>query len=81
MQRHIVNGRHGFHPAVEVARHPVSRAEVKLFIASVGEVKQARMLEKPADDADDSDPITDPRNSGPQAADATDDQIDLHACL
>src|SRR5712671_2291169 len=81
MQQSIFDRRDDLHPPIEVAGHPVGGPEVQLGVAVVSEIENARVLEKTADDADHSDSITDARNSRPQAADPTDDQVDVHSGL
>ena len=81
MERDVVNRRYGFYSPVEVARHPVSRAEVELIVTAVREVEEARVLEKTPDNAHHPDSVAHARNSGPQAADAAHYEIDVHARL
>src|SRR6185369_16554267 len=81
MKRDIVYRRHCLYAAVEITRHPVGRAEVELFVAAVGEIEQSRMLEKSADDAQDSDAVAHALNPRTQAADSAHDEIDFHSRL
>jgi hypothetical protein len=46
---------------------------------AAAEADNARMFEKPADDALDPDIVRQPRNAGPETADAANDEIDLDA--
>jgi hypothetical protein len=48
---------------------------------AVGEVEDARVLEEAADDADHPDAVARARHARPQAADAADDQVDVHPRL
>jgi hypothetical protein len=66
---------------VEVARHPVGRADVDLLLAAVEKVVRPTVLQEPAHDADHADGLADTRQTGPQAADAADDEVHRHACL
>src|ERR1700716_2311123 len=66
---------------MQIARHPVGAAEVDLRLAAVLEVKDAAVLEKPAHDTAHADAVADATNPWPQRADATHEQIDVHACL
>src|ERR1700680_2062234 len=81
MQKAIFNWSDNLHAPIEVAGHPVGGSEVDLFVAVVPEIEDAGVLEKPPNDAYNSDSIADSGNSRPKAADAADDQIDLNAGL
>src|SRR6266487_6287508 len=81
MEGHVVNRRHGFHPAIQVPRHPVGGTEKELLLTSIREVEESRVLEKSADDTDDSYPIADAWHAGAEATDAPHDQIDFHSRL
>src|SRR5438105_11947662 len=81
MESDIIDRRDGFHTTIEIARHPVGGTEVELLLAVVGEVEEPRVLEESADNAHYFDPVTHARNAGPQTADSTHDQIDIHARL
>ncbi len=68
--------------AVEIARHPVGRADEHLGLVrgqpvAVAEADDAAVLEEAADDALDPDVLRHARHAGPQAADAAHDQVDL----
>src|SRR5271157_106070 len=77
-----LDGSDGLDPAREVAVHPVGRTDEKLAVERVfrtaGEVKDSRVLEEPSDDRDDSDILGVSRDSGAEAAEAADDQVDGH---
>ena len=47
----------------------------------MAEIEQPRMFQKPADDRTDPDRPADPRQAGPQAADAAHQQVDRHPRL
>ena len=81
VERHVVDGCNSFHAAIEIARHPVGRAEKKLVVTAIRKVKKSRVLEEPPDDAHHSDAIAHPRNTRPQTADAAYDEVDLDAGL
>src|SRR5262249_19626152 len=73
--------RDDFHPPIEIARHPVSRTDVDLFLTAVGEVKDATVFEEWSDDAADVNGFRQPRLAGTNHARAPDDQIDFDARL
>ena len=82
MDGRVLDRQHIFDAPVEVARHPVGRADVDLRcgvrqLVSVGEAPQPAMFEEPADDRLDVDILGKAGNAGPQAADAADDEVDL----
>src|SRR6266550_7104884 len=81
MQGHVVDRGDGFHPAIQVPRHPVGGAKIELIVTSIREVEESRVLEKSADDTDDSYPVADTRHAGAEATDAPHDQIDFHSRL
>src|ERR1035441_397034 len=59
--RRIAN-REGYLAALEeVARHPVGRAEIDFVVAAVGEVEDARVLQKAAYDGADANPLREAR--------------------
>src|SRR5690606_4936975 len=66
---------------VEVARHQVRRPDKDLLVAAVAEVVDPRVLEEPADDRADRDPVADTRHARAQAAYPTDLEVDLDAGL
>src|ERR1051326_6353743 len=66
---------------VEISGHQVGAPDVDLFVSAVAEVIGAAVLEETADYADDFDVVTYTGNTGPQAADATHEQLDLNAGL
>src|SRR5208337_5469054 len=70
---------HQLDAAVEVAGHPVGRGEEDLGLAVVEEIGDPRVFEVLVKDADDADVLGDVGNSGPEAADAADQQVDLDA--
>ncbi len=77
----VLKRKQDFHALVQIARHPVGAAEVDLRLAAVLEVKDAAVLEEPAHDAAHADAVADATNPRPQGANATYEQIDLHAGL
>ena len=81
MQLRILDRHRAFHATVEVARHPVRRADEILRLRIVREIPDARVLEEPPDDADHADTVGQPLDLRPQAADPAHDQVDLHAGL
>ena len=81
MKASILDRSDNLDASIEVARHPVGGSEIQLLLAVVGEIEDARMLQKAADDADDSDAIADPWYSRSKAADAAHDQVDVDSSL
>ena len=84
VHRRIEDRHHRLDPPVEVARHHVGRADIDQRLrrrqaVAVAEAEDAGVLEEAADDRLDPDVLGKPRNARPQAADAADHQIDLHA--
>ena len=75
----IQNRKQDLHAPVEIARHQIRAAHVNFFVPAVLEIVQAAVFEKPPDNARDRDVLADARNSGPQAAQPADDQIDPHS--
>src|SRR5439155_3969554 len=69
VKRRILHGSHRLDPAVEIALHPVRRANVELLGPSIGEAEHSRVLEKASDDADDANSVAQHPHAGPQAAD------------
>src|SRR5665811_67722 len=69
------------HAAVEIARHQVGAAQIDFLLAAVAEIEDAAVLQKPPHDAGHPNGLAHPRNSGPQAADPADQQIDPNARL
>ena len=77
----VLDGHHHLDPAMEVARHPVGAGEVHLVLAAVGELEHAPVLEVAVDQRAHLDGLGDLGDPRPQAADAADEQRDLHARL
>src|SRR2546430_4102770 len=77
----VAHGCDDLDPAAQVARAPVGGADVVLGVAAVGEVVDAGVLEEPPHDADDADPRGQAGHAGPQCADATHAEVDIHASL
>src|SRR5215211_2231284 len=73
----IFHRKEDFDSPVEIALHHVRTAEVNLLVASVVEMIDAAVLEEPPYDAPRPDRLTPARNTGPQAAHASHDEIDL----
>src|SRR5690606_3518048 len=69
------------HTLGQVARPPVGRPDEILGLAGVVEAVDARMLEKPAQLADDADVLRHALDAGPQAADLADHHVDLHTLV
>src|SRR5690349_20359760 len=65
-----------FDAPVEIAGHPVGRADVDLLVAAVQEVERARVLQESPYDADHPDRAAHAGEPRAQAADSADDEID-----
>jgi len=68
LQARVLDRRQHLDAALEVALHAVRRADVVLGRAGVAEVVDARVLQKPADDADHADVLGDARQAGTKLA-------------
>src|SRR5215471_3811143 len=77
VQGRILDRSDRLHASVEIALHPVCRANIELLGAAISKVEQARMLKESPDDADDADVVAHPRNAWAQAADAAHDELDV----
>ena len=77
----IEYGKGDLDPVVEVARHPVGRGQKVLGFAGVLKIKDAGVFQKAVDNGNHADIIRNARQSGPQAANAPNDQVDLHPGL
>lgn len=71
---------YGFNAAVQVAAHPVGRAEKQFRLSAVAEVPHACMFEEGVHNACDAD-VTAVFPSGDEAADASYDEVYLHPGL
>src|SRR5687768_13561757 len=67
--------------SIEIPRHPIRRSEIQFLISVIREIVDPRMLQKTSDDADDSDPLADTLDSGSEAADSSNYQVDFHSRL
>ena len=81
LQARILNRGHGFDPAIEIARHPVSTADQEFGLATVGKPKQTGVFKKAANYTGNADRFANARQSWPQAAHAANDQFDLDPSL
>ena len=70
---------HALHPVVEVARHEVRGPDEVPRLLARAEPEDPRVLEVAADDRTHADPLRQPGDPRPQAADAADDEFDLRA--
>ena len=80
LQVRVQNGGYGFNAAVQVAAHPVGRAEKQFRLSAVAEVPHACMFEEGVHNACDVD-VTAVFPSGDEAADASYDEVYLHPGL
>src|SRR6184192_1499538 len=65
----------------QVAGSPVGGPDVVLGLTTVSEAEDAPVLEKAPENADDANPVREPRHPGAQTADAPNHEIDLHSRL
>ena len=77
----VANREDDFAALEEVARHPVSGAEVDFALAAVGEVEDAGVLKEAADDGADADVFREAFDAGAQDSEAADDEVDLDTGL
>lgn len=75
----IVDRGVGFDPVVDVARHPVGRSDIVLFVPAVAEDQDARVFQVTVDDAADFDAIAFRTESGDQGTVAPHQQADTDA--
>src|SRR4051794_37084843 len=89
MDGRILDRQHELDPPVEIAGHPVGRADVDPRLpvgqlVAIAEAPDAAVLEEAADDRLDPNRLGEAGDAGAQAADAAHDEVDLHpgrACL
>src|SRR5207302_6804476 len=82
LKRGVLDGDHSLDPAVQVARHQVGRAQVVLDAVMFGpEPKDPGVFQEAADDGPHPNPLRESGHTGPQAAHAADDQVDLRSSL
>src|SRR5712692_1258935 len=78
----IQDGRHRLHPAIKVARHQVGRAQVVLGALPVAaEAEDPRVLQEPAHNRPDADPLREAWHARPQSTQASHNQVDIGAGL
>jgi hypothetical protein len=77
----VAHRRHDLDAPVQIARHQVGAADVRLVIAAVGEPPQPTVLEEAPDNAAHTNILAHTRYSRAQRADAADEQVHLHTCL
>src|ERR1043166_3447062 len=68
-----------FDAVVKISGHQISTADVDLIMSAIGKPEHTAVLEETAHDAAHADVFGKSRNARAQHADATYDQIDLHA--
>jgi len=82
LEAHLDNGRDDFNTIVQVSAHHVGTPEVHPLLArSVLKVKHAGMFEIPAGNSNDPNVLTQPRQSGFQAAKTSNQKVDFYAAL
>jgi hypothetical protein len=77
----IENGENDFDSAVEITRHEIGTAEVNMGISGVVKNVDATVFEETIDDTSNGDVITEARNAGAEATDATNEELDGDALL
>ena len=77
----IENGENDFDSAVEITRHEIGAAEVNMGISGVVKNVDAAVFEEAIDDTSNGDVITEARNAGAEATDATNEELDGDALL
>lgn len=75
----VFDGEHDFDSVVEVPWHEVGACDVEVRFAVVMEEVDAAVFEKPADDGANADVLAESGHAGAQAADASNDEVDLNA--
>lgn len=76
----VIDGESRFDPEAEVSFHPVGAAEEHTIFAVVVEDKHACMFEETVHDAEHFNIFTEPRDTGHEAADTANDQLNFDAC-
>ena len=79
LQRLILDREYDLDALVKVSRHPVRGTHEDFRIFIVAEPENSGMLEEVSDDRADVNRLGDARDTGPQAADAADQQFDRDA--
>lgn len=77
----IENGENDFDSAVEIPGHEIGTAEVNMGISGVVKNVDATVFEEAIDDTSNGDVITEARNAGAEATDATNEELDGDALL
>jgi len=77
----VQNREDHFDPAMKIAGHEIGASEENQRVASVGEEIDAAVFEEAIDNATNPDGFTDARQTGTEAADAPDQQVDGNAFL
>ena len=68
------------HTTIKITWHPVCTSHVDLIGTTIMEIENPAVLQEIADNGTHMDIFTESRNSGLQAADPPDDQLDFNAC-
>ena len=76
----VFHREHDFYPLIKVSRHPDSTSHVNIFPAIIITIEDSAVLQKIPHNGTHMDILTESRNSGLQAADPPDDQLDFNAC-
>ena len=81
LRARVLHGCDQLDAMVEVTRHQVGAPKEELRLPVRFEDKEAAVLEKPPQDAADADRLAEPRDPGPQGADAPRNHVDTRAGL
>ncbi len=86
MHRGICDRNEGLHAAIQIARHHVGGTDIDdglvgRQVIAVSKAENAAMFQKTPDNRLGANIVGKPRNARTQAADATHNEIDLHASL
>src|ERR1700686_3216023 len=80
-QHFIAQWHQHFYALVQIARHPVGSADVNLFVAAIGKVENAAVLQEAAHNAANADVVAHSPHSRTERANPTHDQTDLYSGL
>ena len=75
-QRRCLDWEGQLDPPIKISRHPVRTGKKNPRLPRIFEIKDPTVLEKPANDADDTDVFTETWNFRTQTTDSANDQID-----
>src|SRR6266700_1703809 len=79
-QVRLLDRKRNFDAPVKIARHPIGAGKKHLPLTGVLQIVNPAVLEKSAHNAEDADVFAQAGDFWPQAANASDDQINGHVC-